>query len=135
MKKLKKILVVGILASVPFAFTQAQNSQSAMSKTALLVNSNSGKKELSSAFNMQNKAGFKAMKDIAARFKNASDPEWFVGNKIISASVIKDGIKNSVFYDKNGRWIETIKNYNESGMPVDVRELVKRSEYFDYNIR
>jgi hypothetical protein len=83
---------------------------------------------------MENKSGVRAMKDLAARFTNASVANWFAGNNVISASLIENGIKNSILYNKKERWLKIIKSYDETKMPANIRELVKRSKYFDSDI-
>ncbi len=134
MKNLKNILFAAILISAPFTFIKAQKDYADASKKPVLFTSASQVRELYNAIAMENKSGVRAMKDLATRFKNGSDVKWFAGDNLISATVIKDGIKSSVLYTKNGRWFRTTKSYNESSMPADIRELVKRSEYFDSNI-
>ena len=134
MKKLQIVLIAGILTITPFTFTEAQNGHAGLSKTSLMLASISRVGELTNVLKKVDRAGFKAMKDFTSSFKDASNVKWFAGDNIISASFIKDGIKNSVLYDKNGNYIRNIKNYDESKMPADIRELVKRSEYFDNNI-
>jgi len=131
MKKTKIILIAGLLIIAPFAFTRAQSFH-ADSAPVLASKLQPGK--VRSMLDMQNKAGFKAMKDISARFTNTSDVKWFVVNNAIFATVIDDGIKNSILYDKRGHWVRTIRNYDESKMPADIRETVKRSKYFDDSI-
>src|SRR5436190_20586881 len=116
MKKTKIILIAGLLSVAPFAFTRAQSFHA---DSAPVFASKLQTDEVKSTLNMQNKAGYKAMKDFYARFKNASDVKWSVGNKVISATAINDGIKNSVSYYKNGDWNRTIKSYGESKMPAD----------------
>jgi len=133
MKKLKNNLIIGLLIITPFTFTKAQ-SYTGSSATPSLFASYSNTRELYNAIEMENKSGVRAMKDLAARFTNASVANWFEGNNVISASVIENGIKNSVLYDKKGRWLRTIKSYDETKMPADIRELVRRSKYFDSDI-
>jgi len=133
MKKLKNNLLAALLIITPFTFTTAQNDYASSSKRPLFT-SDSQVKMVYNVLMMENKSGVRAMKDLSKRFTDMSSASWFVGSDIISASFIKDGIKCSVYYDKSGRWFRTIKSYNETRMPQNIRELVKRSEYFDSNI-
>jgi len=131
MKKTKIILIAGLLMIAPFTFTRAQSFHA---DSAPVLASKLQPGQVKSVLDMQNKAGFNAMKDVSARFTSTSDVKWFVANNAIFATVINDGIKNSVLYDKRGHWLRTIKNYDESKMPADIRETVKRSKYFDDSI-
>jgi hypothetical protein len=133
MKKLKNNLLIALLIIAPFTFTKAQNDYAGSSKRPLFT-SDSQVKMLYNTIMLENKSGVRAMKDLSKRFTDPSSAKWFVGSKIISASFIKDEIKYSVSYDKNGHWIRTIKSYNETRMQENIRELVKRSKYFDNDI-
>jgi len=133
MKKLKKNLLIALLIIAPFTFTKAQNDYASSLKRPLFT-SDSQVKKLYNAIIMENKSGVRAMKDFSKRFTDLSDVKWFAGSNIISASFANDQIKYSVSYNKHGRWIKTIKSYDETKMSPNIRELVKRSKYFDSNI-
>lgn len=81
-----------------------------------------------------NKVHVKAMRDFLKRDKAAANPDWAV---IDNGYVVKYTSKNNsrcrTVYNKRGEFLHTIKQYNESVMPRDVRNIVK-SEYYDYTI-
>lgn len=134
MKKLQISLVGAFLIASAFMSVQARNAYYESSTMPVLSASKKPVKELSTEVIMQTKAGARAIQDIGRRYKNIGDVKWFADNQIISASFNKDGAKVSVLYNKNGRWVRDQKNYEENKMPADVRELIKRSVYFDSKI-
>lgn len=79
------------------------------------------------------KAEFKLFKAFNRDYKNDKDVKWFVEPKIISATFTRDDIKNNVVYDSEGRWLRTVKTYNENKLNPVTREIVK-SKYAHYEI-
>jgi len=75
----------------------------------------------------------KAVEDFARRFKNAFTKNWFkVSNGFVVYFTLYD-IQHQVAYDKKGNWLYTIRKYDETNLPADVRHMVK-SSYYDYSI-
>jgi len=75
----------------------------------------------------------RAVKDLERRFKNAFTENWYkVPDGFVADFALYD-IRHQVAYDKKGNWLYTIRNYDETNLPADIRHLVK-STYYDYNI-
>jgi len=75
----------------------------------------------------------RAVKDLERRFKNAFTENWYnVPDGFVASFTLYD-IRHQVAYDKKGSWLYTIRNYDETNLPADVRHIVK-STYYDYNI-
>ena len=76
----------------------------------------------------------RALKDFQKSFKDAANVSWYKAeNGALLASFTIDEVKNSVAYDKKGRWLYSIKRYSEQKLPKDLRAGVK-SVYYDFNI-
>src|SRR4030095_9911171 len=74
-----------------------------------------------------------AVKDFQASFKGVAHEQWYEVSDGFIAEFTKDKIPTRVAYDKKGRWHCTIRTLNETQLPADVRDLVKRT-YYDSNI-
>jgi hypothetical protein len=74
-----------------------------------------------------------AARDFNKEFKDAMDVIWVDGNAGPSVYFKLDGYSMRATYDKLGNREYSLKYYDESGMPKDLRQLVK-STYYDYQI-
>ena len=75
----------------------------------------------------------KAVKDFSKTFKGASNAAWSETTDGFMAKFTKDDVETKVFYDRKGRWIANIRNYQEDKLPKDIRQMVK-SNYYDFSI-
>ena len=75
----------------------------------------------------------KALKNFAKSYKNIKNESWYDIADGYIARFFVDSVKNTVYYDTKGRWSGNVKNFSEFQMPVEIRNMVKRT-YFDYNI-
>lgn len=75
----------------------------------------------------------KALKTFAGRYKNQAGEYWEVMKDGFSAHFNSDGISNRIYFDRKGRWVGSMKGYQEDKMPRGLRTQVKRT-YFDYKI-
>jgi len=75
----------------------------------------------------------KAIKDFKSRFDKVSDEKWFAIPSGYLSYFKLDGYGDRAFYDKKGHWQSTMKFYDETKLPVEVRRMV-RSNYLDFNI-
>ncbi len=81
-----------------------------------------------------NDINIRALAHLRKTFKDADNETWRVhSNGEYIASFMKDDISYIVYYDRKGRWVATVKGYNEDKMPFELRDLVKRN-YYDYSI-
>jgi hypothetical protein len=74
-----------------------------------------------------------AARDFKLNFKKATDVKWIQHDKGESVYFTHDGIKMRSSYNSRGRREYTLKYYDESRMPSELRQRV-RSNYYDYNI-
>ena len=79
------------------------------------------------------KVNSKALKNFASSYKEVANEKWYNGRDGQVAMFTVNGVENRVGYDKKGNWVNTIRTYDESKLPGDVRHTVK-SNYYDYNI-
>jgi hypothetical protein len=75
----------------------------------------------------------KALKNFSKTFKDADNAAWEETGDGLKAEFTKDGIETNVFFDRKGRWIANVRNYQEDKLPKEIRHQVK-SVYYDYNI-
>jgi hypothetical protein len=75
----------------------------------------------------------KAAKDFASTYKGISSENWFEEPNGFLAMFTSKDVRYRLDYDKKGNWLCTIRTYDESELPADLRRLVK-SSYYDYNI-
>ena len=75
----------------------------------------------------------KALKNFAKSYKNIKNESWYDITDGYIARFFVDSVKNTIYYDTKGRWSGTVKNFSEFQMPVEIRNIVKRT-YFDYAI-
>jgi hypothetical protein len=75
----------------------------------------------------------KALKDFSKTFKGAGNAAWFEISDGFMAKFKKDEVETKVFYDRKGRWIANVRNYQENKLPKEIRHMVK-SNYYDYSI-
>ncbi len=123
MKKSLASLISGIIFSLLTTTSKAQT----------LSVSNEGTLNAASSHAALSKANSKAQNNFRKNFADGPDVKWFTEKETISASMNRDNKHTTVVYDKKGRWLRTMSNYDESKLPKDVRRTVK-SVYYDYNI-
>lgn len=81
-----------------------------------------------------NDINIKAVADFKTRFKDVDDERWQKqANGGFVAVFKKNDTRHIVWYSSRGKWESTLKGYNESVMPFEVRDIVKRT-YYDYSI-
>ena len=111
------------------------------------VATNKTNKKANDAFAVQNSTSFassldaktskmaaRAFKDFSRSFKNIAAADWVVtAEGGFVASFKENEVKNSAYYDNKGRWLYSMKRYDESMLPQSIRHMVK-STYYDYNI-
>lgn len=136
MKKLPIVLIMAIIASVITVQATAQAATDNLSKNReeTFASNDNSKPSASKSTAMLTRANSKALHNFKSAFKGEQDAKWFVEPGVMVAKFTKDDIQTSVVYDKKGRWIHTMEIYHENKMPRDIRSLVKRSIYFDYDI-
>lgn len=74
-----------------------------------------------------------AVRDFKTNFRNATNVKWTLHENGASVFFTNDGMKMRSTYNQKGRKMYTLKYYDESRMPVELRQRVK-SNYYDHNI-
>jgi len=75
----------------------------------------------------------KAVRDFIKLYKNIDNVKWYAVEDGFIAKFQKDGIETKVEYDLTGKRSNILRSYDESHMPFEIRDMVKR-QYYDYNI-
>lgn len=73
-----------------------------------------------------------SMRDFKKRFGEQL-ATWSKSNDTLFAKFSDEKVSTMVGYAKNGRWLYTLKHFNESEMPEELRHMV-RSQYYDFQI-
>jgi hypothetical protein len=81
----------------------------------------------------RNEINVKAVRHFLRHFDNVSNDEWYDAPDRSVVTFNSNGVRYRVDYDKQGGWIQTIRTYDATKLPSDVREAVRIS-YYDFNI-
>jgi hypothetical protein len=74
----------------------------------------------------------RVLRDFNDRF-NGKDAAWYESTGGFIVKFVQDSMKTAVAYAKRGRWLYTIRHYQENKLPKDIRHAIM-SEYYDDNI-
>lgn len=80
-----------------------------------------------------NNISTRAIRNFVLNFPEVSNENWFSTSDLFVATFTLNDITYRIDYDRKGNWIETLRTYDETNMPSDLRQAVKGS-YYDYNI-
>lgn len=72
-----------------------------------------------------NQISEKAIQHFKQSYREASGERWTVGEDCYRVSFEKGSIKHMVDYNLNGRWRNTIRIYDESNLPGNLRLSIK----------
>ena len=75
----------------------------------------------------------KARKNFVMSYKSVSDEKWYSVTGGLVADFARSDVGYQICYDKKGSWLNTIRTYDESKLPDNIRHAV-RSTYYDYYI-
>lgn len=75
----------------------------------------------------------KAVRHFKQSFKRTSAERWSAGNTGYRVSFISESVKHVADYSKNGQWRNTIRYYDQSLLPVQIKRNIK-VEYLDSEI-
>lgn len=75
----------------------------------------------------------KVLKKLSRMHKNVPVENWIKTEDGYSAKFYSKGVKNTVFYDTDGNWAGSLKNYSADKLSVDIKNVVKH-KYHNYNI-
>jgi len=120
---MKKIIAV-LLVVVSCTGSNSANAQTQTLDKAVLLNSY--------AIHTDN-AAVRATRDLWKRVGDQKEEAWYKLPKGYLAVYTEGDAQNRYVYDKKGNWIYALLTYPESGLPEEVRRIVK-STYYDYSI-
>ena len=133
-KKLVVFAIISLICSVALNMVYAQlvtmNTASLIKNEFTLGSASDSKTSVLTDEKIINK---KALKNFAKIYKNVKNQSWYTISDGFTARFFNNNVKNTVYYDTKGRWSGVVKNYSESQLPVEIRNLAKRT-YFDYTI-
>jgi hypothetical protein len=136
MKKIQILLFTGIIISLITTKATAQLAVNTISKNHPNIFA-AGVKEHATPSKSEAKllkATSRALNDFTKAFKNKPEAKWSTQSDVIIATFEKNDIKTKVVYNTKGSWLYTLQTYKENKMPKDIREAIKRSMFFDYDI-
>ncbi|HYF30244.1 MAG TPA: hypothetical protein VD993_03900 [Chitinophagaceae bacterium] len=79
-----------------------------------------------------NEVPTKAVRSFAREFSNA-DAKWYRTPDGFVVYFVHKNIRTKMFYDRKGNYGCTVRNYDETALPREIRHQVK-SNYYDYQI-
>ena len=74
----------------------------------------------------------KAVKHFTRQFKKASETSWNPSEEGFIVNFTDDGHRSTAAYDKNGKWIYTIRRYTADNLDRNIVDIVKDSYYYYY---
>jgi len=83
-------------------------------------------------FDNLNPYAIKAVKRFTKQYREKK-ARWTEESDCWMAAFSRDGIDYSIYYDKRGNWVGSVKSYGEDNLPKDLRDQIRR-EYLDYNV-
>ncbi|MGI8633818.1 MAG: hypothetical protein ACR2KZ_00295 [Segetibacter sp.] len=138
MKKIIPVFTTTLIFAVSFIFTDAQ-------KTINNVVSNDFKNDMAyssvderitetnNANTILYKINIKAVRDFKITYPDISNEKWEIIKDGYIASFVSNAVWKKNYYDKKGKWLYYINQYDETKLPMNVRASVK-SVYYDYAI-
>jgi len=99
----------------------------ALSAKSFAGNKNTGSEE------KEKEASYFAQNNFQAKFQDAKEVKWTVGNNYQKASFVLDGIKKSAFFNQQGDFIATTEYIKADKLPADSQQKLKK-QYKDYSV-
>lgn len=126
---MKKIItIVTVLMAAITGYTQLPNgAEPPVSTTIEKVNNPSP--AAPGLYNINTKA----VRNFYDSYGDNQNETWYATDYGFRAKFKQDNIAYMVDYNKKGAWSQTIKTYDESKLPKDIREKVRR-QYYDQHI-
>lgn len=75
----------------------------------------------------------KALRNFKKDFKNTTGESWYALKDGYRVKFLQNGVHNMADYNAKGKWMRTIRYYDEKLLPKNIRDAVKR-EFIDFNI-
>jgi hypothetical protein len=133
MKNILPVIALCIFSQGSFS----QNIQPGVSpedQPNLLASNSTAKKSPHEGSAYLNDINTKAIRHFKLLFKTVTDDRWYTMHDEYRVNFTVKDIRCRADYDMNGKWLHTIRYYEEKKLPVEVRRVVV-SSYLDYIIR
>lgn len=133
MKKTTFMLLLGVAATI----FSAQTTLAQSAEKASLFSLEAYKAKLTAdeadkiALASLNATNSKAFKDFSRYFSDASEIKITTEKEGIFINCLSKGVRNRVFYNNKGRWVNTLRYYAADMLPKDVIALLK-NEYAEF---
>ena len=126
---MKKIIIIAsVLMAAITGYTQLPNGAEAPITTTIeTVN-----KPVSAAPGLYN-VNTKAVRNFYDAYGDNQNETWYTTDYGFRAKFKQEGIAYMIDYTKKGAWNQTIKTYDESKLPKDIRAKIKQ-QYYDQHI-
>ena len=127
---------IDILEKVELVFFKAKGQLhcSCADKNGLTPNCNMGLHEMGHALAYVNFiTQTEEDKHFKKEFKNTTGESWYALQNGYRVKFLQNGVYNMAHYNEKGRWLRTIRYYDETGLPKNIRNAV-RHEFLDFNI-
>jgi hypothetical protein len=108
----------------------SSNGQSLSNSYSL---SNDHEFDISENGSARTRLGTQAARNFSREFKDVHNESWSKKEDGYRARFSKDGINYMVDYNQKGKWVNTIRIYNEDEMPARLRKSIKMA-YLDFSI-
>lgn len=134
---MKKIILATLLIAVSISLTYSQSNQETVAfrnskqNTAIKTSGSAPKAD----YLPSKSVSAKALKDFSKWCNKASDCRWYSATGKGSIVFYQVGEKKGRrSYDQKGNFVYNILTYGEESLPVEVRDLIKRTYYQGYQI-
>ncbi len=136
MKKIPVVLIMAMIISIITTKVAAQITAANFSKEqpGFFAASPENNPKVAKKIAKFDKATNKALSNFKSSYNDESSVKWSFEPKVMVAKFTKDDVQTTVIYSNKGSWIHTIRNYQESKLPQNVRTLIKNSDFSNYNI-
>ena len=130
---MKKKFITGLLAATIVTATSFAQSNKIAPAGAAEHNAIAHDNSINAAEVVyKNDISSRAARSFAREYKGI-DPRWYKGDDWLAAYFTKNNTQVRVFYDSHGNYKYTMRSYQESALPKEVRHHVK-STLYDYSI-
>ncbi|WP_018612430.1 hypothetical protein [Segetibacter koreensis] len=138
MKKIITALTITLIFAITFLLTDAQKSMGVspfnhIKHLRTYFPDNTKITETIDDHSRLYSINFKAVQHFKNTYPDVTNEKWDIVNNGYIASFVSNSGWTRSFYDKKGRWLQTVLQYDETKLPPDVLKLIK-SSYEDYSI-
>jgi hypothetical protein len=130
--KLGIVPLITLVCSVNAQTKMFNGNLNTSTSKEVVVNEKASDSEMP-AFASNSAMSTKAVKNFNKTFKEARNASWSETLDGLKAEFMNENVTTKVYYDTKGRWMASVRAYDEANLPRDIRHTVK-STYYDYDI-